>query len=59
MFLEVTERIVCHNERIEARAPSPLRTVVIAMSVPEAILARFRAEFPEIRFMVPSDGTDG
>jgi D-2-hydroxyacid dehydrogenase (NADP+) len=38
--------------------PSPsLRTVVIDMSVPEAILARFRAEFPEIRFMVPSDGT--
>ena len=36
---------------------SPLRTVVIAMSVPEAILARFQAEFPEIRFMVPSDGT--
>ena len=35
----------------------PLRTVVIAMSVPEAILARFRAEFPEIRFIVPSDGT--
>jgi phosphoglycerate dehydrogenase-like enzyme len=34
----------------------PLSTVVIAMSVPEAILARFRAEFPEIRFIVPSDG---
>ena len=26
------------------------------MSVPEGILARFRAEFPEIRFIVPSDG---
>jgi D-2-hydroxyacid dehydrogenase (NADP+) len=26
------------------------------MSVPEEILARFRAEFPEIRFIVPSDG---
>src|SRR5215212_1368572 len=34
----------------------PLRTLVIAMSVPEGILARFRAEFPEIRFIVPSDG---
>ena len=36
---------------------TPLSTVVIAMSVPEAILSRFRAEFPEIRFIVPSDGT--
>jgi len=27
------------------------------MSVPEAILSRFRAEFPEIRFTVPSDDT--
>jgi phosphoglycerate dehydrogenase-like enzyme len=26
------------------------------MSVPEGILARFRAEFPEIRFIVPSEG---
>jgi phosphoglycerate dehydrogenase-like enzyme len=34
----------------------PLRTVVVAMSVPEEVLARFRAEFPEIRFIVPSDG---
>ena len=34
----------------------PLRTLVIAMGVPEEILARFRAEFPEIRFIVPSDG---
>jgi phosphoglycerate dehydrogenase-like enzyme len=34
----------------------PLRTLVVAMSVPEEILARFRAEFPEIRFIVPSDG---
>jgi D-2-hydroxyacid dehydrogenase (NADP+) len=34
---------------------SPLRTIVIAMSVPEGVLARFRAEFPEIRFIVPSD----
>jgi D-2-hydroxyacid dehydrogenase (NADP+) len=38
-------------------APSPpLRTLVVAKSVPEGILARFRAEFPEIRFIVPSDG---
>ena len=36
---------------------TPLRTVVIAMSVPEAILSRFRAEFPEIRFIVPSEDT--
>jgi phosphoglycerate dehydrogenase-like enzyme len=34
----------------------PLRTVVVAMSVPEEVLARFRAEFPEIHFIVPSDG---
>src|SRR5215212_5938866 len=34
----------------------PLRTFVVAMSVPEEVLARFRAEFPEIRFVVPSDG---
>jgi D-2-hydroxyacid dehydrogenase (NADP+) len=26
------------------------------MSVPEAILGRFRADFPEIRFIVPSEG---
>ena len=37
--------------------PSPLlRIVVVAMSVPEEVLARFRTEFPEIRFIVPSDG---
>jgi D-2-hydroxyacid dehydrogenase (NADP+) len=35
---------------------SPLRTLVIVMSVPEAILSRFRAEFPEIRFIVPGEG---
>jgi phosphoglycerate dehydrogenase-like enzyme len=35
---------------------TPLRTIVIAMSIPEAILARFRAEFPEIRFIVANDG---
>ena len=34
----------------------PLRTVVFAMSVPEEILGRFRAEFPEIRFIVPGEG---
>jgi phosphoglycerate dehydrogenase-like enzyme len=56
MFLEVTERIVCQMSEPSSHR-SPLRTVVIAMSVPEAILARFQAEFPEIRFMVPSDGT--
>jgi phosphoglycerate dehydrogenase-like enzyme len=33
-----------------------LRTIVLAMSVPEAVLSRFRADFPEIRFIVPSDG---
>src|SRR5215213_11911051 len=37
---------------------APLRTVVIAMSVPEAVLSRFRTEFPEIRFIVPSDDAD-
>jgi phosphoglycerate dehydrogenase-like enzyme len=36
---------------------NPLSTVVIAMSVPKAILSRFRAEFPEIRFTVPTDET--
>jgi phosphoglycerate dehydrogenase-like enzyme len=35
----------------------PLRTVVMAMSVPEQILSRFRSEFPEIRFIVPGDDT--
>lgn len=33
----------------------PLRTIVFAMSVPEAVLARFRAEFPEIRFVIPGE----
>ena len=37
---------------------APLRTVVIAMSVPEAVLSRFRTEFPEIRFIVPSGDAD-
>jgi D-2-hydroxyacid dehydrogenase (NADP+) len=32
--------------------PAPLRTVVIAMSVPDEILTRFRAEFPQLRFVV-------
>src|SRR3954465_9065224 len=32
---------------------TPLRTIVIAMSVPEGILSRFRLEFPEIRFTLP------
>ena len=35
--------------------PTPLGTVVIAMSVPNEILARFRAEFPRIRFVVPGE----
>ena len=39
-----------------SQSSSPLRTVVIAMSVPEAVLARFQAEFPEIRFIVASEG---
>ena len=43
------------SESSPQRRP-PLRTVVIAMSVPEEILARFRAEFPEIRFIVPERG---
>jgi D-2-hydroxyacid dehydrogenase (NADP+) len=33
-----------------------LRTVVIAMTVPEEILARFRSEFPQIEFIVPGEG---
>jgi len=33
----------------------PLRTIVIAMSVPAAILIRFRTEFPEVRFVVPGE----
>jgi D-2-hydroxyacid dehydrogenase (NADP+) len=36
---------------------TPLRTVFIAMSVPEGILSQFRAEFPEIRFIVPGEST--
>ena len=36
---------------------TPLHTVVIAMSVPEAVLSGFRAEFPEIRFIVPGETT--
>src|SRR3712207_6476003 len=36
---------------------TPLRTVVIAMNVPEAILSRLQAEFPEIRFTVPGGDT--
>ena len=31
----------------------PLRTILITLSVPEAVLADFRASFPEIRFVVP------
>jgi phosphoglycerate dehydrogenase-like enzyme len=34
-------------------AELPLRTIVITLSVPEAVLADFRASFPEIRFVAP------
>jgi phosphoglycerate dehydrogenase-like enzyme len=34
---------------------APLRTVVIAMSVPEDVLAQFRATFPEIDFIVTEE----
>jgi phosphoglycerate dehydrogenase-like enzyme len=40
----------------DADLSPPLRTVVLAMSVREEILGRFRAEFPEIRFIVPGEG---
>jgi phosphoglycerate dehydrogenase-like enzyme len=35
---------------------APLRTVVVAMTVPDTALARLRAEFPQIRFIVPGEG---
>jgi D-2-hydroxyacid dehydrogenase (NADP+) len=38
-----------------SRMSPPLRTIVIAMSVPAAILTRFRTEFPEVRFVVPGE----
>jgi D-2-hydroxyacid dehydrogenase (NADP+) len=47
-------RIKAVNETGSAE-PAPLGTVVIAMSVPEEILSRFRAEFPQIRFVVPGE----
>ena len=34
---------------------SSLRSVLITMDVPADVLARFRAEFPEIRFVVPGE----
>jgi phosphoglycerate dehydrogenase-like enzyme len=34
---------------------SPMRSVLITMDVPEAVLHRFRTEFPEIRFIVPGE----
>ena len=37
----------------------PLRIVVIAMSVPEAVLSRLQVEFPEIRFSVLHGDTGG
>ena len=33
----------------------PLRSVIIAMDVPVEVLTRFRAGFPEIRFVVPGE----
>jgi phosphoglycerate dehydrogenase-like enzyme len=33
----------------------PLRKIAFAMDVPEDVLARFRADFPEIRFIVPGE----
>jgi D-2-hydroxyacid dehydrogenase (NADP+) len=38
-----------------SRMSPPLRSIVIAMSVPAAILTRFRTEFPEVRFVVPGE----
>ena len=43
---------------IRSPEPTPLGTIVIAMSVPGEVLARFRAEFPQIRFVVPGEGDD-
>jgi phosphoglycerate dehydrogenase-like enzyme len=43
--------------KLGSNLATPLRTVVIAMSVPEGILSRFRAKFPEIRFIVLGDDT--
>jgi len=55
MFLAVTERIdVAVVERMN-EASSPLRTILITMSIPEATLARFRIEFSGIRFIVPGE----
>src|SRR3712207_6552784 len=37
----------------------PLQAIVFAMSVPAEILARFRAEFPLIRFILPGEEASG
>jgi phosphoglycerate dehydrogenase-like enzyme len=34
----------------------PLRTILVAMGIPEAAEARLRAEFPDVRFVVPGSG---
>jgi phosphoglycerate dehydrogenase-like enzyme len=34
----------------------PLRTILVAMGIPEAAEARLRAEFPDIHFVVPGSG---
>ena len=36
-----------------------LRTVILTLSVPETVLARFRAEFPALRFVVLGEETAG
>ena len=40
------------------RSRSPLETIVIPMTVPEETLLRLRAEFPQVRFIVPGEGLD-
>ena len=56
MFLHVTERTSITMTRFEARASElPLRTVVIAMSVPDSALMQLRETFPEIRFVIPGE----
>ena len=36
-------------------SPAPLQTVLMNLDLPAAVLTRFRAEFPEIRFVVPGE----
>lgn len=42
-----------------AHPTRPLRTIIMAMAVPERVLAQLRAEFPEIRFVVVEEHEDG